>query len=419
MQLKIVAFPCILLMVCSCGSVNPLKIKYDDEKTQYTYRHSHQDISLRNQNNQLIDSSNIENFKTEIELNRNNYSFDNRLENELLLRNSDFSIARLYSDINARIKDKNYLQAQSKLTQIRQVYPDIDLYSDTYFLEGYIWEKLGQADLAADAYQKFYTYSSQKYSGKFRGHKHTDTNDSMYIVERNYANNYIQQKPDSINEAILLPIQPKFHYTSFQPGFIHNPDEFNKKSNLLTNLSLGVTSDNKFAYGLMFTSCSENSPINVRLGGVKSKNMTELFFALPIQVIKTASNNFGLKISPYLFCSTVKFDVSYNEVNRAEILFNAGLKASATYFLTQKFFLGTYYQWNQYNENNPYYLNIHDAKVWYPNEFDFSAYYNLFKNVNLKVGFKNKNIVAGFYLGNTELTYNISTSNLIWRTELF
>jgi len=242
MKLKIVAIPCIILMMCSCGSINPTKIKYNEEKTQYTYSHGHQDISLRNQNRQLIDSSNIENFKTEIELNRNNYSFDNRLENELLLRNSDFRIARLYSDINARIQEKNYLQAQNKLTQLRQVYPDIDLFSDTYFLEGYVWQKLGQADLAVNAYEKFNAYSSQKYSAKFRGHKHTDENDSMYIVERNFASNFIQHKPDSLSEDLLWPIQPKYHYTSFQPGFIHNQDDFYKKSNLLTNLSLIVSS---------------------------------------------------------------------------------------------------------------------------------------------------------------------------------
>jgi len=418
MQFKLFAFPCILLLACSCGSINPQKIKYNDDKTQFVYHHNHQDVSLRNQNRQLIDSTNIEDFKTEAELTRNKYPFENRLENELLLRNSDFSIARIYSDISAKILEKNYLQAQNKLTQLRQIYPDIDLYSDCYFLEGYICEKLGQNDLAADAYQKFNTFSSQKYSGKFRGNKHSDTNDSMYIVERNYANNFIQQKPTSLSENIFWPIQPKFDYSSFQPGFIHNQDDFNKKSNILTSLSLGIASEGNFAYGLMFTSCHEKSAIDISIGAVKSKNATEFFFALPIQVIKTESNNFGLKISPYIFYSVVKFDgyLGSNAVRTEQIL-NAGAKVSATYFLTQKFFLGSYYQFNQYNENNPYYLN--DAKVWYPNEFDFSAYYNLFKNVNLKFGVKNKDLVAGFYLGNTELSYNFSTSNVIWRTDIF
>jgi len=413
MRYNLFAFAGFLLLATGCGSINPTKIKYNEDKTHFVYSHYHQDVTLRNQQRQLIDSTNIEDFNTEIELSRNKYPFENRLENELFLRNSDFQIAHIYSAISTKILEKNYLQAQNKLAQIRQIYPDIDFYSDCFFLEGYIYEKLGQSDLAADAYQKFNTFSSQKYSSKFRGLKHSNTNNSMYITERNYARHFIQQKPDSLSENLFWPIQPKFYYNCFQPGFIQNQDDFKNKSTVLTNLSLGISSDGNFAYGLMFTACHETSPVNVTIGGIKSNNATELFFGLPIQIIKTETNNFGLKISPYLFYSMVHFN-SYNEN-----IMNFGTKVSASYFLTQKVFLGSYYQINQFNEKNPYYLSTSGDRVWYPNEFDFSVYYNLFKSVNLKVGIKNKDYVAGFYLGNTEISYNFTSSNVILRTDIF
>lgn len=413
MEFKLFAFAGILLLASGCGTINPHKITYNDEKAQYTYQHSQQEISLRNQQRQLIDSTNFEDFITEIELNRNKYPFEERQEKDQYLRNSDFTIARIYSDINVQIREKSYLKAQKGLAKLRRINPEIDLYSDSYFLEGYIFEKLGQTDLAADAYQNFYTYSSQKYSGKFRGHKHSDANNTMYLEERKYASNFVQQKPDSINENIIWPIQPKFHYSSFQPGFIHNQDEFQNKSNILTNISLGLSSDGNFAFGLMLTSCQKNSFTNVIVGGVKSNNATEFFAGIPIQIFKTESNNFGFKLSPYINFSMVDFN------GHQDNILNFGNKASATYFLTQKFFLGSYYQVNLFNENNPYYLSTSGDRVWYPNEFDFSAYYTIIKDLSLKVGMKNKDLVAGFYLGNTEFSYNFSTSNAILRTDIF
>jgi len=187
MYLKSCIYLSIILLASGCVGLKPEKIMYDTPKRQFEYVLKSEAVTLRNFNNQLIDSTNIEAFQKELQDLKYKYPFEERLEKNILLKNSDFRLAGLYAEANKAIQDKKFTLAIKDISIMRHLYPDIDFYSDSPFLEGYAYEQLGQTDIAAMSYRKFYTFSEKKYSGLFRGYRHADTNDSMYIAERNHA----------------------------------------------------------------------------------------------------------------------------------------------------------------------------------------------------------------------------------------
>ena len=419
MHLKVYIYPSILLFASGCVGFKPENIMYNRPKRQYEYVMRSDAVTLRNCNDQLIDSTNIEAFQKELQDLEYKYPFEERKESNILLRNSDFILAKLYADANKAIQDKNYTLALKNISTMHHLYPDIDHYSDTPFLEGYAYEQLGQMSIATVAYRNFYTFSDKKYSELFRGYRHADINDSMYIAERDHAYNLLNQIPDSMNEAVIQSITPQYYYTDRQPGFIINPDNYNKNIKFIGSFSLGLDLSDELSVGFQISTRVRKS-INFNAGLYISSNMSGYLFSLPIQLFKSDSNNFGIKLSPFInykSIDSIKIDGEYCLVD--EGIFDFGAKISTSYFFSQKFYIGSHYQYNYYNRNHKFFAEKPGILFWTNNEFDFSGYYNLFKDMSLKVGVKNTDIVAGIYLNGIEISYNITNSGLILRTDVF
>ncbi|MDD4712776.1 MAG: hypothetical protein PHP34_05530 [Bacteroidales bacterium] len=419
MYLKSCIYFCIIFLASGCVGFKPENIIYNTPKRQYEYVLKSEAVTLRNYNNQLIDSTNIGNFQKELQDLEYKYPFVERLENNILLKNSDFRLAGLYADANKAIQDKNFTLALKNISTMRHLYPDIDLYSDSPFLEGYAYEQLGQTDTATMSYRKFYTFSEKKYSELFRGYRHADINDSMYIAERNHAYHFLNRIPDSLDETVIRPITPRYYFTGRQPGFILNPDNYNKSIKFIGSFSLGLDLFNDLSVGFLISTGIRKS-VNFNAGMYLSKNMSGYLFSLPIQLFKSDSNKFGIKLSPFInyrSIDSIKIDDRYCLAN--EKIFDFGAKISSSFFFSQKFYIGSHYQYNYYNRNHKYFAEKPGVLFWTDNEFDLSGYYNLFKDMSLKVGVKNSDIVAGIYLNGLEISYNITSPGFVLRTDVF
>jgi len=419
MQKKIWIYFCLLIFTYGCGTINPENVKYNTAKRQFEYCRGKEAVTLRNNHNQLIDSTNIDEFQFELLEMGYHYPFNERLENDDYLNASDFMLATLYARINSDIQNKVYTRTLKNISELRNISPNIDLYSDCSFLEGYACEKLGIQDSASIAYQNFYTYSDKKYSKLFRGYHYADNKDSKYIAERNYAYHFLRQIPDSLDKDIIHPITPKYYYSSNQPGFTLNPEDFGKNTKYIPSFSLGWSKTNDYSIGFQISSLL-NEKADLNLMAYYSRNMSGFGLSVPLQLFKYESNRFGIKLSPFVtfnFIDSMKIDGSCYSLDYHVI--NWGARISASYFLNQRFWLGTQYLYNFFNEKHKYIGNKAYAAVWYENEFDLSAYYHILKNLNLKVGAKNSGLVAGFYFNGLEISYNFTNPGIILSSNNF
>jgi len=419
MKHKIWFFACILLVNCGCASIKLDKVKYNTAKRQYEYVKGKVSIPLRNNQQQLIDSTNIDAFRTELLENGLKYSFREKAENDELLLNTDFKLAQLYSGINAALQDHAWKQAIEKIDSIRHINTSMDYYSDCAFLEGYAYERMGERDRAVKAYRIFCTYSEKKYSKRFRGHLYDDLNDAGYIVERNHAYHFLHQKPDSISEAFQAkPITPKCYYKSNQPGFIYNPQDYGPHTRFVMNLGLGFDLSDALQVGFT-VSWMSNPHINLNAGVYFSPGMSEYIFSAPIQLYKSESNQIGVKLTPFMKVHDINNLTIKGSILSNQTVYDYGAKISTSLLLSQKVYLGSYYQYNHFNQKRPYQPENNSVLIWCNNEYDISCYYHTIKGLSLKVGVKNTDLVAGFRLGNTEFSYNITSPGIILRGGLF
>lgn len=419
MQKRYWLYACLLTFSYSCVSIKPENLKYNATKRLFEYGLGDDAVTLRNESKQLIDSSNIEAFQIELQQMNHHYPFSKRQENDVLLRKSDYRLAQLYSNINIAIQNENYAEALNILSEMRRIYPAIDYYSDCLFLEGYTYEKLGFSDNAAIAYVKFNTTSSQKYSGLFRGHHDTDSKDSMYIAERHYAYQFLNNVPNNFDKSIIHPIKPKFYYTSYQPGFTINPEDFSNKTKFVGSLALGRDLSDELSLGFQISYRLTNA-VNLNTMAFVSSNTSGFSFSMPIQLYKSESNNFGIKLSPFVnFTQIDSLEINGTHYFVDDYVIDFGAKISAACYINQKFYIGTYYQYNYYNENNRLFVKKPSILLWTNNEYDISGYYTVLKNLSLKVGVKNSELVAGVYLSGLELSYNLTNPGFILRTDIF
>jgi len=225
--------------------------------------------------------------------------------------------------------------------------------------------------------------------------------------------------PDSLDETVIRPITPRYYFIGRQPGFILNPDNYSKNIKFLGSLSLGLDLFHDLSVGFLISTGIRKS-VNFNAGMYLSKNMSGYLFSLPIQLFKSDSNKFGIKLSPFInyrSIDSIKVDGKYCLAH--EEIFDFGAKISSSYFFSQKFYIGSHYQYNYYNRNHKYFAEKPGVLFWTDNEFDLSGYYNLFKDMSLKVGVKNSDIVAGIYLNGLEISYNITSPGFVLRTDVF
>jgi hypothetical protein len=409
----------IVILISSCATIKNENIIFNQEKQLYEYQINKKNkVTLRNENQLLVDTSNYEAFKDELVRIKNNYPFKKRLENENLLKNIDMELSMQYAKVNQAILDNEFEKAIDELNTTTIIYPEIVKYSDCYFLKAFAFEKLGKLDSATFYYEKFISMSSQKYSARFRGYRDYDLNDSIFIAERNYSKNFMSVGNQDVSTNFTV-IEPKYYYGSIQPGYTLNREDIPRNTQGLLMFLIGNDLSNEMTFGAQYY-YRINDRININPRFVYSGNMKEFSLGLPIQIYKSKNNNFGLKLTPfvnYLGIDSVKVDDKKYLFN--ENVFNFGGRISVGYYPIQKLAIGAYYQYNFFNENNKILSNSSQIEVWIKNEYDLSLYYNIYKGFSLKAGVKNNDFVAGFFWSGWEIAYNISTPGLILKVDMY
>lgn len=407
------------LLISGCATLQPKNIVFNKEKGIYEYRlNPKNSITLRNEHQQLVDTSNYRSFKDELTSIKYRYPFKKRLESDQSLKKSDFEIAKSYGKINRLMIDGNYRQSLAELNRLHALYPGIYKYSDIDYLKGIAFQQLGQADSAQILYDHFLKYSSQKFSSRFRGHRDEDQQDRTYLAERNHAKNYLLNKETTTPPGIA-PFQPKYYYASYQPGYILNSEDLAKGSRGLLMLMFGVDFNGDFTSGLQYYyKINDRFCLNPRIA--TSGNIKEYTLAVPIQVYKSKNNQMGLKFTPFINILSID-SVSINQQKYAlnDHFLNIGARISAGYYPVQHLGIGAYYQMNMHDKNNPFQSKNTPVQLWINNEYDVSTYYNITKGFSLKTGIKNDDMVAGIVWSYWEILYDITSPGLILRVDMY
>ena len=407
----------LIVLLTGCRTFNPALISYNQEKGLYEYGEG--GILLRNSDNELISESNYESFMQELEMNDNEYQNSKIMENANSLKSTDYKIASLYSESVNAINNGNYEEAREKTDKLMSLYPDALYYSDCSFLDAAAFQNSGKTVDAKEKYREFLTYSAGKYSERFRGHRNSDTNDSLWMQQRNYAKDFIAGEPVNANKKFLKPFTPKHYYSSFHPGYGINPEDYQKNTKDIIMFGFGMDMADKISFGVQYyRQLNKFFDINPRY--LTSGAINEAGLAVPVKLFKSEDNSFALKISPFLSYSRIKeLSIEGTTIETDDNMFDYGIRASAGYYFAPKISLGASYIYHRYNENDKYLLNSRDAEIWYFNEYDISLYYDLFKGFSLKSGIKAGDFVAGIYWSGWEISYNFNQNGFVFRTDMF
>jgi len=410
----------LALIITGCYPLKFKSVKYNDQKEIYEYAINNKlSIILRNDSNQLITKSNFEQFEQELKQNRFRYPFKRRLENSNSIRNSDLQLASTYSQVSSKILSKDYEQALVEINTLKRQYPEIIKYSDCLFLEAYCYEQLQKQDSASLNYSNFLSYSSGKYSARFRGFRDSDNKDSLWVLQRNYAKHFLLGQTPIITEDVFKKLNPSYYYRSFHPGYNLNREDLSPGVNGYFGYFLGFSMGNYISFGVQ-TYHKLNDRIDISAAMYSSGHVRGINLALPIQVYKTSNNNFGFRISPfihYLNVDSLTVDNVGYKIDQGIV--NGGVKLSLGYYMTQKLSVGAYYTYNLFNGNNHLTLSKSNLDVWWNNQYDVSLYYGLFKAFNLKAGIKNGGLVCGLLWSGWEISYDITHSALVFGIDLY
>lgn len=417
---KLLSTLVILVFIISGCSIKliPSKITYNDEKQIFEYKANKKvSYTLRDENLELIDSSNINQFRELLDNSRNKYPYSKTVENEYIIKHSDNILAIHYNNAIQNIIDEKYSSTINDINRIENQYTDIYKYSDCSFLKAYAFDQLNMIDSAKLQYARFIDFSSQKYSARLHGYRSYDINDSLFIAERKYAmtrlSNNIPSTPISFSGII-----PKHYYGSFQPGYSFNSGEYPFYTNGVIMVLFGLDFANEITLGLQ-TYNSLNSLISINPRIFYSKNYLELAISTPLQLYKSPSNDIGIKLTPFISYNGIKkVNIEGNNYSLDEKMIDFGARISIGYYLIQKLSLGAYYQYNYYNSRHPYVAD-NDLYIWKNSIYDVSLYYNIIKEVSLKAGIRNSEIVAGFFINGWELSYCITKPEFILSVDMY
>ncbi len=408
------------ILLHSCATFNPGLIKYNEDKSLYEYGHSPENaVPLRNKNNELVSEANYESFLKEMDDNDNKYLSTKTYENAKSIQFKDHKIASLYAEAVSKINKEQFEKVPDKMDSLISLYPDALYFSDCTFLNGFALQKLGATDDAKEKYREFIDYSSGKYTERFRGHRNSDANDSVWLAERNYAKSFVEGKQVNMDTDFFEPFLPKYYYNSFHPGFGINQEDYSERTKDIIMLVVGTDLSDNTAFGIQYyRQLNRYFDINPRY--FTSKGMNEIGVAVPIRLFKTEDNSFALKLSPLFSFSLIKeLTVDHVTVEPDENIFDYGIKASAGYYFAPKFSLGASYIHHRYNEDNTFLMDAQNIEVWYFNEYDVSLYYDLWKGFSLKSGIKAGNFVAGVYWSGWEISYDFNQRDIVFRIDMF
>ena len=408
------------ILLHSCATFNPALIKYNEDKTLYEYGGSPENaVPLRNKNNQLISESNYDSFLKEMEDNDNKYQSNKTYEKTNSIKFQDHKIATLYAESVADINKGQFEKVTVKIDSMLYLYPDALYFSDCTFLNGFALQKLGKTNEAKEKYREFINYSSGKYTERFRGHRNSDPNDSIWMAERNYAKSFVDGKQATTDTDFFQSFQPKYYYNSLHPGYGINPEDYAENTKHIMMFLFGLDLSNNFSAGIQYYR-QLNKYFDINPGYMTSGAIREISLAIPIKLYQSKNNNLGIKVSPFMRYSGIKkLDINGVQADFDENIFDYGIKTSAGYYFAPKLSVGASYIYHRYNENSTYLFSNQNIEVWYFNEYDISLYYDLFKGFSLKSGIKAGDFVAGIYWSGWEISYDFKQNDIVFRIDMF
>jgi hypothetical protein len=409
-----------LASIYSCSTLQVESLSYDESLDLYVYPINQFDsLIVRDSIGRIITTENFDTFSKELERTENKYDYNLSIEESDKLYNNDLDIVELYTRANRLLKEEEYNQAIVELKELKSIYPDAVKYSDCLFLEATAYQGLDSTSTAVNRFSSFLNYSSQKHSGRFRNYRDYDAKDSIYRSQRKYAKDYISNKVDIAPYETFTELKPCYHYGSFRPGYLINPEDYAERINWITAVVFSNDYANKLSLGYQINrKLFKRTDVNLSI--MASKGYFELGGGVPIQLYKSSDNRFGVKASPFFSFSqidSVKIDNTNYEIKQG--FFNAGVKLSVGYYFLPKFSIGAYYTYNIHNKNNPILTDNNNILLWRRNEYDISLFYNIAKKISIKAGIYNGDLVSGILLSGWEIGYNITTPSLILRVDMY
>ena len=416
MKKSTVAYLLFSVLLAGCRSLDTTMLVLNPQSQVYEAKHGGRLIPLRLNSGVLVDSSNLDDFANELAARGNHYPFSVRKEPSVLLKRSDWKMETYFDAIHTAITNKAYNQVFSYARGIRSIYPQADLFSNLTFLEGYTFERLGLNTEAKKSYSRFLNYSSQTYSALQRGYENADTNDSIYLEQRNAARQFVNGNR-AMHVFEFQPIPPKHHVIPNQPGFLDNAS-FSSMKHLSLGVSLGRDYRDALSLGLRLSRPLMNKAQFVVQAEV-SRNTATGTVGLPIQLYRTENNNFGAKLSPFLTYS-YRYDTnpSADLISTQRAFVNGGFQLSAGYFLIPNLLLGGVYTYHL--RDLPFQTTVTEGeRPFGKNDYDLSLYWGPLDNLSLKAGVKNKDIVLGCFLSGWEISWSLNHQRLILTSNLF
>jgi hypothetical protein len=368
----------------------------------------------------LVDSTNYAAFISTFSNYKHSYQIKSLDENNQFLRFSDFQLASIYGIVQNALQTKDYAMALSGINVLRFGYDDIDYFTDCLFLEASAYENLGMIDTARFIYHKFLITSSKKYSNRFHGYKYSDTNDTDFVAERNYAMAFCNSIHIPLELTETKPLKPQFYFGSFQPGYMYNneDDDNSKPRKSISQIYVTKNVVNQYALAFQYYFIKKGFALNPFFE--TSGTISSFGLALPVQVYKLSSNRFALQFSPFVTYDLVESmkdkDSTYTIINGFP---NIGAKLSGSLYLIPKVSIGAYYRYYYYNERNRFAMPKTPFTFWSTNEYDVSAYINVMKHLTFKAGIKNNDWVVGIFASGVELSWSILKRGFVLRTCLF
>lgn len=409
----------VIISLNSCAPFNLIdNLEYNESVQLYEYPiNEYSSVFIRNEKGELINQHNIDSFKLELEKKDNKYSFDPCFEKDAL-KASDYTISRLYSEINSNLENQNFIKTKQGLAQLASFYPDIKKHSDYLFLESILYMQTDSLEKANETFNHFLKYSSGSYSRKIRGYRDADRYDSIFSLQRLYAKDFLKN-PKSVGAyKNFKRIEPQYHYNCFKPGYLINSENYDRGTKWITSVVVGMDVSNYFVLGYQVNRNITNG-LDANLSAMASHEYFSVGGGLPIQIYKTTDNRFGAKITPFFNYmhsdSAIVDDVKY-EID--EGFFNFGVKISVGYYFLPNFSAGAYYKYNFRNESNPIQTK-NNLNMWWTNEYDISLYYDIFKNFSLKTGVYNGDIVGGVLWSGWGIAYNFTSPGLILNVDMY
>lgn len=414
--LNLIAF----IGLSSCAPFNLIdNLKYNESVQLYEYPvNEYNSVFVRNKKGETVNQWNIDSFEVEVETNSKKYSFEQCFEKDVL-KASDYKISRFYSEINSDLEKHDFVKAQEGLKQLERIYPNIKKFSDFLFLESISYAQSGDTERANETFIKFLKYSSGSYSGKVRGYRDADSNDSIFALQRMYAKDFLRNPTSVRGYTGFKKIVPQYHYNCFKPGYLINPENYARGVKWITGFVIGMDISNDFILGYQVNRNLKNG-VDASLNIFASSQYASLGTGLPIQLYKAPDNRFAVKITPffnYMHSDSVDFDNMKYEVDQG--FFNFGAKISMGYYFLPNFSAGAYYIYNFRNEHNPVLAKKANLNFWWNNVYDVSLYYDIFKNFSIKTGIYNGDVVGGVFWSGWEISYDFTNPALILKVDVY